>query len=83
MTDDMLRALAKNNGVAQVNFFSGFVDEDYRKATAALAKDRDAAVEAFVAQHKAEGKTVTYVEYDRIDESGPPGFPEPPFKSPD
>jgi len=81
MTDDMLRALAKNNGVAQVNFFSGFVDEDYRKATAALAKDRDAAVEAFVAQHKAEGKTVTYVEYDRIEREWAARVPRPPFKS--
>jgi len=66
MTDDMLRALAKNNGVVQVNFFSGFVDEGYRKATEALAKDRDAAVDAFVSQRQAEGKSVTYVEYDRI-----------------
>ncbi len=81
MTDDMLRALAKNDGVAQVNFFSGFVDEDYRKATAALAKDRDAAVEAFVAQHKAEGKTVTYVEYDRIEREWAARVPRPPFKS--
>src|ERR1700688_2888349 len=32
MTDDMLRAVAKNGGVVQVNFFSGFLDEDYRKA---------------------------------------------------
>jgi membrane dipeptidase len=81
MTDDMLRALAKNNGVVQVNFFSGFVDEDYRKATSALAKDRDAAVEAFVAQHKAEGKTVTYVEYDRIEREWAAKIPRPPFKS--
>ena len=32
MTDDMLRAVAKNGGVVQVNFFSGFIDENYRKA---------------------------------------------------
>ena len=32
MTDDMLRALAKNGGVVQVNFFNAFIDEDYRKA---------------------------------------------------
>jgi membrane dipeptidase len=81
MTDEMLRALAKNDGVVQVNFFSGFVDEDYRKATSALAKDRDAAVEAFVAQHKAEGKTVTYVEYDRIEREWAAKVPRPPFKS--
>src|SRR6266705_4333083 len=31
MTDDMLRAVTKNNGVVMVNFFSAFVDENYRK----------------------------------------------------
>ena len=29
MTDDMLRAVAKNGGVVQVNFFSGFDDENF------------------------------------------------------
>jgi membrane dipeptidase len=32
MTDEMLQAVAKNGGVVQVNFFSAFVDENYRKA---------------------------------------------------
>ena len=81
MTDDMLRAVAKNNGVVQVNFFNGFIDEDYRKATAALAKDRDAAVEAFIAQHKATGKPVTYVEYDQIEREWAAKVPRPPLKS--
>lgn len=32
LTDDMIKALAKKGGVIQINFFSGFLDEDYRKA---------------------------------------------------
>ena len=32
MTDDMLKAVGKNNGVVMVNFFSGFINEDFRKA---------------------------------------------------
>src|SRR5580658_7936163 len=32
MTDDMLRAVAKNGGVVQVNFFSGFDDQNYLDA---------------------------------------------------
>ena len=44
MTDDMLRAVAKNGGVVQVNFFSGFIDEDYRKAMEAQSKDQAAAI---------------------------------------
>src|ERR1700685_3267196 len=35
MTDDMLRAVAKNGGVVQANFYSGFIDENYRKAAEA------------------------------------------------
>ena len=31
MTDDMLKAVAKNGGVVQVNFFNGFDDETFRK----------------------------------------------------
>src|ERR1700674_146119 len=37
MTDDMLRAVAKNGGVVQVNFYNAFIDENYRKATEAQA----------------------------------------------
>src|SRR4029077_17160838 len=43
MTDEMLKAVAKNGGVVQVNFYSAFLDEDYRKASEAQAKERDAA----------------------------------------
>ena len=39
MTDDMLRAVAKNGGVVQVNFYSAFIDENYRKAADAQKKD--------------------------------------------
>src|SRR6266576_1155043 len=66
MTDDMLRAVTKNNGVVMVNFYSAFVDENYRKAADAQKKDRDAAVDAFVAERKAQGKPVSYAEYDQV-----------------
>src|SRR6202521_2949801 len=45
MTDDMLRAVAKNGGVVQVNFFSAFDDQKYLDAFLAQSKERDAAVE--------------------------------------
>src|SRR5882762_5358986 len=67
MTDDMLRAVAKNGGVVQVNFFNGFIDENFRKAMEAQAKDKDTAVQQYVDRMKAEGKPVTYVDIDRID----------------
>ncbi|MDX2044766.1 MAG: dipeptidase [Acidobacteriota bacterium] len=31
LTDDMLRAVAKNNGVVMVNFYNGFINTDYAK----------------------------------------------------
>src|SRR5262249_20661071 len=32
MTDDMLRAMAKNGGVVMINYHSGFLSEEYRVA---------------------------------------------------
>jgi membrane dipeptidase len=81
MTDDMLRAVAKNNGVVQVNFFSGFDDQDYWNATKAMAKDRDAAIAAFIEKHRQKGKPVAYVEYDQIDREWAAKIPRPPLKS--
>jgi membrane dipeptidase len=81
MTDDMLRAVAKNGGVVQVNFYSAFVDENYRKAAAAQAKDRDDAVKAYDDQQKAAGKTVTYLDNDRIEREWAAKIPRPPLSS--
>src|SRR5580692_10844435 len=53
MTDEMLRAVAKNAGVVQINFYSAFIDDNYRKASDTQAKDRDAAVKANADRLKA------------------------------
>jgi membrane dipeptidase len=81
MTDDMLRAVAKNGGVVQVNFYSAFIDENYRKATDAQAKDRDAAVKANAEQLKAAGKTVTYLDNDRVEREWTAKIPRPPLSA--
>ncbi|MGH9496509.1 MAG: dipeptidase [Candidatus Sulfotelmatobacter sp.] len=81
MTDDMLRAVAKNGGVVQVNFFNGFIDEDFRKAADAQRKDEAAAVQAYSDKLKAEGKPVSYVELDRIEREWLAKIPRPPLKS--
>lgn len=80
MTDDMLRAVAKNGGVVQVNFFSGFDDENFWNAAKAQAKDRDAATKKYFDELKAEGKTPTFVDEDRIDREWLAKIPRPPFK---
>jgi len=81
MTDDMLRAVAKNGGVVQVNFFSGFDDENYREAEQAQAKDQAAAIQQYAEQMKAQGKTMTADDRDRIEREWLAKLPRPPLKS--
>jgi membrane dipeptidase len=81
MTDDMLRAVARNGGVVQVNFYNAFIDENYRKAADAQAKDRDAAIKTNADQLRAAGKTVTYLDDDRIEREWAAKIPRPPLSS--
>jgi len=81
MTDDMLRAVAKNGGVVDVNFYSGFVDEDYRKTSEPIGKQAGDAIKAFEEKQKAEGKSVTYAEIEHIQREWADKIPRPPFKS--
>ncbi len=81
MTDDMLRAVAKNGGVVDVNFYSAFDDETFRKAADAQRKEVDAATEQYIARQKAAGKTVSYMEVDHIQREYLAKIPRPPLKS--
>jgi len=81
MTDDMLRAVARNGGVVQVNFYNAFIDENYRRAAEAQSKERDAAVKAYIEQRKAAGQPVTYLDKDRIEREWASKIPRPPLKS--
>jgi membrane dipeptidase len=81
MTDDMLRAVTKNGGVVQVNFYSGFDDADFRNAMEAQAKDQAAAMQKYTDELKAAGKPVSYVDVDRIEREWMAKIPRPPLKS--
>ena len=81
MTDDMLKAVAKNGGVVQVNFFNGFIDESFRKAAEAQKPDAEAATKKYIEQRKAEGKEVSYIELDRIEREWMAKIPRPPLSS--
>jgi membrane dipeptidase len=81
MTDEMLQAVAKNGGVVQVNFYSGFLDEDYRKAVEAQSKDQAAAIQKYVDSLKADGKPVNYIEINRMEREWMAKIPRPPFKA--
>ena len=80
MTDDMLRAVAKNGGVVQVNFFSGFLDQDYRNKMLAQDKDQAAAIQKYVDSLKAQGKPVNYIAVNRMQREWMAKIPRPPFK---
>jgi membrane dipeptidase len=79
MTDDMLRAVAKNGGVVDVNFFAGFLDQNYWNAVQAQQKEQEAATRAYLAKLKADGKQVTYADEDRITREWMAKIPRPPF----
>jgi membrane dipeptidase len=79
MTDDMLRAVAKNGGVVQVNFFSGFDDQKYRDAMLAQEKDQKEAMKKYMDSLKGQGKPVNYLEVDRMGREWMAKIPRPPF----
>jgi membrane dipeptidase len=84
MTDDMLRAVARNGGVVMVNFYSAFIDETYRKQSSdpEKIKQQEAAVEAFKKEHAhADGSPVTYDEYAPVEKKWAAQFPRPPLKA--
>ena len=84
MTDDMLRAMANNDGVVMVNFYSAFIDEHYRVASSdpEKIKQRDAEVDAYKKAHPhPDGSPVTYDETAPIEKKWAAQFQRPPLKS--
>jgi membrane dipeptidase len=79
MTDDMLRAVAQNGGVVDVNFFSGFLDQAYWNAAEAQKKEQDAATRAYLEKLKAAGKQVTFADEDWITREWMAKIPRPPL----
>jgi membrane dipeptidase len=51
LTDDQLRALAKNGGVAMINFFPGFLDPKYLPAFRAFTAKHGAEMDALDKKH--------------------------------
>ena len=67
MTDEMLLAMKKNNGVVMVNFFPAFIDEQWRQAWNAQKPERQKAQDALQAEYKTKGLPVPYTASDKID----------------
>ncbi len=81
MTDDMLRAVAINGGVVQVNFYSGFISQAYRDASKAQQPEVEKAIQDFKDKAKAEGKQVTYADLEKIQRSYADKIPRPPLSA--
>jgi membrane dipeptidase len=84
MTDDMLRELAKNGGVVQVNFYCGFIarDPDYNKKVKAfndahpdLVKQQEQLQKQLEQDHSAETKA----KLDQVSDQLKAGVPRPPL----
>jgi membrane dipeptidase len=65
MSDDMLRALAKNGGVVQINFHIGFLSQEYADASRNLPPDARAAVAAMEKQC-GENEACKVLGYQRL-----------------
>jgi membrane dipeptidase len=85
MTDDMLRAIANSGGpdskggVVQVNFYSGFVSQQYRDAQKAMEPELKKAVQALQDKAKAEGREASQTEMAKLQREYADRIPRPPF----
>ena len=61
LTDEMLRAVATNNGVVMVNFYASFVDDDFRLGWKAAEAERHALCEEAARPWRERGEAVPYV----------------------
>jgi len=81
MTDDMLRAVGKNGGVVQVNYFSAFISQAYRDAFIAQQPEADKAVGELKAKFKAESKQATYADIEKLQRQYADRIPRPPLSA--
>ncbi|RXH56359.1 dipeptidase [Granulicella sibirica] len=79
LTDEMLRALATANGVAMVNFFPAFIDENWRQAWNAQREERVAAHAILEKQY--EGTPVPFHASNKLDRDFAARIGRAPFDS--
>ena len=80
MSDEMIRALAKNGGVIQINFYSAFLDPDYASALKKVQPQIDAAVAAERKVYAQKGRQLPWREEQKIGQKIAAGIPAPPLK---
>ena len=80
MSDEMIRALAKNGGVMQVNFYSAFIDEDYAAARKKVSRQIAAGVAAARKEYAKVGKRFGWTEEMKIERAYEAKLPVPGFE---
>ena len=80
LRDDMLRALAHKGGVVHINFYSAFLDDNYRSAKKKIEKVQDAEVAAARQRAGKAWKRLTYWESTQIRKKFEAQLPTPGFE---
>jgi membrane dipeptidase len=79
MTDDMIRALAKNGGVMDINFFSGFLGQAFADGFKRIRTQMDAEIGAARARYAQQGKQLPYYEEVKIEQRLVSDLPVPSY----
>jgi membrane dipeptidase len=66
MSDEQIRALAKNGGVMQVNFYSAFIDQTYADARQNISPEIRAEIAAARQQAAKEGRQLSFFQEGQI-----------------
>jgi membrane dipeptidase len=81
LTDDQLRALTANNGIAMVNFFPAFIDEAWRTAWNNQRPERAIAHAALAVDYVTRNQPIPYSASNAIDVAYAARLPRAPFNS--
>jgi len=81
LADDQLRALAANGGVCMVNFYSVFIDENYRLAWAAQREERSAAHATLARDFAVRDQAVPFHLSNAIERDFAARIPRPPLSA--
>ena len=81
MTDDMLVALARNGGVAQVNFNCGFISDEYNAKSKAFEEAHPAEVKRAQELGLAPKTPESRAELDKLRAKKEAAVPRPPFSA--
>jgi membrane dipeptidase len=79
MTDDMIRALAKNGGVMDINFYSGFISQAYLDGFGKIEKQVKSQLAEARARYAKQGKRLPYLEEVRINQRLTKDLPVPSY----